>query len=140
MARGENPLDRRARLLDKEWTRRAASIEKQLFEPAPPFAVKMSEQDAFRRYLVHKQDGFFLNARESNGGHMRDEDVDKYAAWGRRMEAKYTPHLLLRDLTNGEPEYNAIIEEIRRAHERLNDPNDEPEDYGVTGDVDAEFE
>lgn len=139
MAAKENPLNRRAKLMEQEWERRSKSIEAMLFEPEPPFSVKMSEQDAFRKYLVDEQDGFFTTARESNGGHMRDEDVDAYSRWGQRMKAKYMPHILLRDLTGGAPEYAGIVDQVRLAHERLLDPNDEPEDWGGD-DADEGFE
>lgn len=130
MPQRENPLNRRAKLIEQEWERRSNAIETMLFEPEPPFAVRMSEQDAFRKYLVDKQDGFLVSARESNGGHMRDADVDAYARWGQRMEAKYMPHILLREITGGAPEYASLVDDVRRAHDRLNDPNDELEDWG----------
>jgi hypothetical protein len=91
--------------------------------------VRMSEEDAFRKYLDDEQNGFFRQARESQGGWMRDADVDAYAAWGMRMKSKFMPHMFLRDVTNQQPEYNALIEKVRLAHDRLNDPNDNPEDH-----------
>lgn len=136
----ENPLNRRAKLLEQEWERRSSALEQQLFSPEPPFSVKMSEQDAFRKYLVDEQDGFFVNARESNGGHMRDEDVDQYARWGQRMKARYMPHLLMRDITNNDPQYSTLIDEIRRAHDRLNDPTDNPEEWDDAYDTDEGFD
>jgi hypothetical protein len=111
-----------------------------LFSPSPPFSQKMNEMDAFRKYLDDKAQGFFLNARESNGGDRRDSDVDEYARWGRRMEAKYTPHLLMRDLTNNSPEYFGVVDEIRRAKMRLDDPDDNPEEYVDTSNADEDFE
>lgn len=133
MASRENPLNRRARLLEQEWERRANAIERQLFEPEPPFRVKMSEEDAFRKYMDDEENGFFQHARESQGGWMRDADVDAYAAWGQRMKAKFAPHLFLRDATNGQPEYGSLVEQVRRAHDRFNDPNDTPEEHDAIG-------
>ncbi len=140
MAQKENPLNRRARLLEQEWERRSTSLDAQLFGQGPPFAQKMSEQDAFRKYLKDKEEGFFLQARESNGGDRKDSDVDEYARWGQRMEAKYTPHMLLRDLTNNQPEYFGIVDQIKKAHERMLDPNDNPEEYVDTSHADEGFE
>jgi hypothetical protein len=136
----ENPLNRRARLLEQEWDRRAASIEAQLFSPSPPFSQKMNEMDAFRKYLDDKAQGFFLNARESNGGDMRDSDVDEYSKWGLRMEAKYLPHMLLRDMTGNQPEYFGIVDQVRRAKLRFDDPEDQPEEWVDTSDADDSFE
>ena len=140
MASKENPLNRRMRLLEREWERRAASLDRKMFEPEPPFQVKMSEQDAFRRALVHEQDGYFLNARESNGGHIPDADMDRYASWFQRKKAEFLPHLLLRDVANNSPEYAGVIERVRLAKQRFDDPNDNPEEWDDTSGADEGFD
>jgi hypothetical protein len=97
-----NPLDRRLAKLGDEWERRLASYEQKLFQPAPPFSVKMSEPDAFRKYLDIEAKGELLSMRESQGGFRPDKDVDAYARWGERMKAKYMPAQYLNE-TVGRP-------------------------------------
>lgn len=130
----QNPLDRRLAKLEHEYDRRSRSLENKLFSPAPPFSVKMSDQDAFRKYLDDEQSGALYTMRESNGGWRRDEDVDSYVSWGERMKARYAPSMLLKDVVG-----RASLASGGAALELPELPETEIEDYGPPADVDEGF-
>ena len=130
----QNPLDRRLAKLEQEYERRLKAMEARLFEPAPPFSVKMSEQDAFRKYLDDEQSGALYTMRESNGGWRRDEDVDSYCSWGERMRAKYMPATLLKDVVG-----RASLASGGAPLELPELPETEIEDYGPPPNVDEGF-
>lgn len=125
MAEKINRLDRIARKIEGEVTRKQAVMERYLSEPAPPFAVKMREEDAFRRYLVHRSDGTLFSMRESNGGLHTDAEVDAYVRWGERTMAKHMPDVILREQQQmmGEvyapnPDLDRAIQAWRMAQQR----------------------
>lgn len=130
----QNPLDRRLAKLEHEYDRRSASMERRLFEPTPPFSVKMSDQDAFRKYLDDEQSGALYTMRESNGGWRRDEDVDSYVSWGERMKARFAPEMLLKDVVG-----RASLASGGAPLELPELPETEIEDYGPPPDVDDGF-
>ena len=129
-----NPLDRRLAKLEQEYDRRSKAMEARLFEPAPPFSVKMSDQDAFRKYLEDEQSGALYTMRESNGGWRRDEDVDSYVSWGTRMKARFAPSMLLKDVVG-----RASVASGGPPLELPELPEHEVEDWGPPADVDEDF-
>ncbi len=112
MASDRNILEARADLLGQTVKRRAELTMRKMTEPKPPFMVEMSEIDQVRRYLSDRDSGNLKKMRESEGGPYRDEDVDRYVAWGERMTVKHAPKLILQEHTDKSGELHPGLQRI----------------------------
>ena len=124
---GRNPLERRSEALENEFTRRKDSMVTFLTESGPAFQVKMSEQDAYRRYRQHVEDGYLYKGRVSNGGEVPDDQMDQYAAWGGRMDAKYMPEQVLAGAIEPGTEPYRLFEQLRQQWATDEESGEEPE-------------
>ena len=111
---GRTPIERLSSATADEFLRRKDSMVTFLTENGPPFQVKMSDQDAYRRYRQWVEDGYLYKGRVSNGGEVPDDDMDRLAAWGARKDAEYMPQQVLAGTIEPGTQPYQLFEQLRR--------------------------